>query len=192
MSQSMTKKFLFDTAFDTDDQFQHGARSTLTYSQQQLLAARAEAFAEGSIAGREEAQHGAEQVAARALKAIDAKLGAFVLSQLDHSEAVARQALEVAIAIARKCAPATAEGEGEADDQDTVLKSATELSAIYDIPVQLSAVLGKSSMQVSQLLKLGRGAVVELDRRVGEAIDIYVNNRLWRAAKSSSSTSDWA
>jgi flagellar motor switch protein FliN/FliY len=33
-------------------------------------------------------------------------------------------------------------------------------------------------MQVSQLLKLGRGAVVELDRRLGEAIDIYVNNRL--------------
>jgi len=33
-------------------------------------------------------------------------------------------------------------------------------------------------MQVSQLLKLGRGAVVELDRKVGEAIDIYVNNRL--------------
>jgi flagellar motor switch protein FliN/FliY len=53
-----------------------------------------------------------------------------------------------------------------------------ELEAIYDIPVQISAVLGKASMQVSQLLKLGRGAVVELDRRVGEAIDIYVNNRL--------------
>jgi flagellar motor switch protein FliN/FliY len=53
-----------------------------------------------------------------------------------------------------------------------------ELDAIYDIPVQISAVLGKSTMQVSQLLKLGRGAVVELDRKVGEAIDIYVNNRL--------------
>lgn len=56
--------------------------------------------------------------------------------------------------------------------------SPRELEAIYDIPVQISAVLGKASMQVSQLLKLGRGAVVELDRRVGEAIDIYVNNRL--------------
>ena len=53
-----------------------------------------------------------------------------------------------------------------------------DLDAIYDIPVQISAVLGKSSMQVAQLLKLGRGAVVELDRKVGEAIDIYVNNRL--------------
>ena len=55
---------------------------------------------------------------------------------------------------------------------------AKELEAIYDIPVQISAVLGKTTMQVNQLLKLGRGAVVELDRRVGEAIDIYVNNRL--------------
>lgn len=53
-----------------------------------------------------------------------------------------------------------------------------ELEAIYDIPVQVSAILGKSTMQVSQLLKLGRGAVVELDRKVGEAIDIYVNDRL--------------
>ncbi len=55
---------------------------------------------------------------------------------------------------------------------------ANDVTAIYDIPVQISAVLGRSSMKVSQLLKLGRGAVVELDRKVGEAIDIYVNNRL--------------
>lgn len=53
-----------------------------------------------------------------------------------------------------------------------------DLDAVYDIPVTLSAVLGKCTMQVSQLLKLGRGAVVELDRKLGEAIDIYVNNRL--------------
>ncbi len=57
-------------------------------------------------------------------------------------------------------------------------RSAADLEAVYDIPVRVSAVLGKSSMQVSQLLKLGRGAVVELDRKVGEAIDIYVNDRL--------------
>ena len=61
---------------------------------------------------------------------------------------------------------------------DEVPTNAKELEAVYEIPVQVSAVLGKASMQVSQLLKLGRGAVVELDRKVGEAIDIYVNNRL--------------
>jgi flagellar motor switch protein FliN/FliY len=52
------------------------------------------------------------------------------------------------------------------------------LEAIYDIPVEISVVLGKTTMQISQLLKLGRGAVIELDRNIGEAIDIYVNNRL--------------
>jgi flagellar motor switch protein FliN/FliY len=57
-------------------------------------------------------------------------------------------------------------------------QTARDLEAVYDVPVQISAVLGRATMQVSQLLKLGRGAVVELDRKVGEAIDIYVNNRL--------------
>ena len=61
---------------------------------------------------------------------------------------------------------------------DTKPQTAKDLEAVYDIPVQISAVLGRATMQVSQLLKLGRGAVVELDRKVGEAIDIYVNNRL--------------
>ena len=59
-----------------------------------------------------------------------------------------------------------------------VPRAACDLEAVYDIPVTVSAVLGKATMQVSQLLKLGRGAVVELDRKLGEAIDIYVNNRL--------------
>lgn len=53
-----------------------------------------------------------------------------------------------------------------------------DLDAVYDIPVQVIAVLGRATMQVSQLLKLGRGAVVELDRKLGEAVEIYVNNRL--------------
>ena len=67
---------------------------------------------------------------------------------------------------------------GEADHEAGLPQSSKDLEAVYDIPVQVSAVLGKANMQVSQLLKLGRGAVVELDRKVGEAIDIYVNNRL--------------
>ncbi len=56
--------------------------------------------------------------------------------------------------------------------------SANDLDAVYGVPVEVAAVLGKAEMQVSHLLKLGRGAVIELDRKVGEAIDIYVNNRL--------------
>lgn len=69
-------------------------------------------------------------------------------------------------------------GEGAEGVEMPVPQSAGDLEAVYDIPVQVQAVLGKASMQVSQLLRLGRGAVVELDRKVGEAIDIYVNNRL--------------
>jgi flagellar motor switch protein FliN/FliY len=72
----------------------------------------------------------------------------------------------------------TPEQPEQQDGEAKAAHSAKELEAVYDIPVQVSAVLGKASMQVSQLLKLGRGAVVELDRKVGEAIDIYVNNRL--------------
>jgi flagellar motor switch protein FliN/FliY len=52
------------------------------------------------------------------------------------------------------------------------------LEAVYDVPVTVKAVLGTTSMNISQLLKLGRGAVVELDRKVGDAIDVYVNDRL--------------
>ena len=66
----------------------------------------------------------------------------------------------------------------EVTDAARAPASTKELDAVYDVPVQVSAVLGRATMQVSQLLKLGRGAVVELDRKVGEAVDIYVNNRL--------------
>ncbi len=69
------------------------------------------------------------------------------------------------------------QSEMEMEDPNAA-RTAADLQAVFDIPVHVSAVLGKANMQVSQLLKLGRGAVVELDRKVGEAIDIYVNNRL--------------
>jgi flagellar motor switch protein FliN len=65
-----------------------------------------------------------------------------------------------------------------AADVETVNKTAADLEAVFDVPVQVSAVLGRSRMDVADLLKLGPGTVLELDRKVGEAIDIYVNNRL--------------
>ena len=57
-------------------------------------------------------------------------------------------------------------------------KTATDLAPVFDVPVSISAVLGRASMSVAQLLQLSSGSVLELDRKVGEAIDIYVNNRL--------------
>lgn len=85
---------------------------------------------------------------------------------------------------------AAAEGgnDGDEDDDDDGWSdlldakdkpgSTQDVEAVYDIPVRVSTVLGKSSMQINEILKLGRGAVVKLDRKVGEAIDVYVNDRL--------------
>ncbi len=60
-------------------------------------------------------------------------------------------------------------GEGDA---------VTGREAAYDIQVELYAVLGHANVQVKQLLKLGRGAVVELDRKINEPIDLFVNKKL--------------
>ena len=54
----------------------------------------------------------------------------------------------------------------------------TELDAVLDVSVDITAVLGTAVMPISQILKLGRGAVVELNRDVGEDIEIHANNRL--------------
>ncbi len=52
------------------------------------------------------------------------------------------------------------------------------LESIYDVPVKVTAVLGKTRMNIAELMSLEAGAIVELDRRVGEPIDLYVNERL--------------
>jgi len=61
---------------------------------------------------------------------------------------------------------------------DASERSAADLSPVYDVPVNIQAVLGRANLEVASLLRLSRGSVIELDRKVGEAIDIYVNNRL--------------
>ncbi len=54
----------------------------------------------------------------------------------------------------------------------------TKLEALLDVKVEISAVLGTAIMPIAQILKLGRGAVVELDRTVDEDIEVHANNRL--------------
>ena len=71
-----------------------------------------------------------------------------------------------------------AEGTALTTSEEMGDKSATDLAPVFDVPVNISAVLGKAHMSVAQLLKLNRGSVLELDRKVGEAIDIFVNHRL--------------
>lgn len=77
-------------------------------------------------------------------------------------------------------APATADASGAppAAIAEEETKVAADLESVFDVPVNIAAVLGKTSLEVSQLLNLASGSVLELDRKVGDAIDIYVNNRL--------------
>ena len=70
------------------------------------------------------------------------------------------------------------EDAAAAGEEGMTARSAADLEAVFDVPVQVSAVLGRARMDVGDLLNLAPGTVLELDRRVGEAIDIYVNNRL--------------
>ena len=71
-----------------------------------------------------------------------------------------------------------ADNNTDAGFSDIASGESLSLENVYDIPVQITVVLGRTTMQVNQLLKLGRGAVVELDKKVGEPIEIFVNNRL--------------
>ena len=77
------------------------------------------------------------------------------------------------------------------DDFD-IPSSASDLEAVYDIPVKVSAILGKSKMKVSQLLKLNKGAIIELDSKVGEAIDIMSTTIWLPAARWLSLMTSWA
>ena len=67
------------------------------------------------------------------------------------------------------------------EDETQVGKRGTpnvrDQSAVYDVSVEMYAVLGTATLPIAQLLKLGRGAVVELDRRINDPIDLYVNQR---------------
>jgi len=57
-------------------------------------------------------------------------------------------------------------------------KSASDLEAVFDVPVRISVVLGRARVPIASLLKMDIGTVVELDRQVGEAVELYVNDRL--------------
>ena len=80
---------------------------------------------------------------------------------------------------ARKRA-AVDDGDDWGDEADIPDKprSAADLDAVSEIAIRVSAVLGTTTMTVRDVTKLGRGAVIELNRKVGEPVDVYLNNRL--------------
>ncbi|MCP4559113.1 MAG: flagellar motor switch protein FliN [Bosea sp.] len=69
-------------------------------------------------------------------------------------------------------------GDSVARSGPVPVKTAEDLEQVFDVPVTVSAVLGSSRIAVGDLLRVTPGTVLELDRRVGEAIDIFVNERL--------------
>jgi flagellar motor switch/type III secretory pathway protein FliN len=77
-------------------------------------------------------------------------------------------------------------------DSESVNRGAEDLEAVFDVPVQVSAVLGRAHIEVGRLLKLGPGAVLELDRKVGERSISTSTTGWWRVAKWCLSTTSSA
>ncbi|SEI78168.1 flagellar motor switch protein FliN/FliY [Sphingomonas sp. OV641] len=64
-------------------------------------------------------------------------------------------------------------GADDSDNPDEI-----GLEAVHEVPVKVQAVLGRSRLPIGDLLRLKAGAIIELDRRVGEPVDVFVNDRL--------------
>lgn len=80
--------------------------------------------------------------------------------------------------ITRNIAADDGDNWGDEVDIPDLPRSVADLDAVAEIHVKISAVLGKTNMSVNDVLKLGRGAVIELERKVGEPVDVYLNDRL--------------
>ena len=71
------------------------------------------------------------------------------------------------------------------DSQDAPPPSSTQVSEadrglefLYDVPLQISVEVGRSKILLKDLLKMGEGYVIELDKLAGDPLDLYVNSRL--------------
>ncbi len=63
-------------------------------------------------------------------------------------------------------------------ENDSGQKEKYDIDLILDIPLDVSVELGKVRMLVNNLLQLGQGSIIELDKPVGEPLEIYINNKL--------------
>ena len=57
-------------------------------------------------------------------------------------------------------------------------KEVTNLDFILDLPLEVSVELGRARMLISELLQLGQGSVIELNKLAGEPVEIFVNQKL--------------
>ena len=86
-------------------------------------------------------------------------------------EAMAAEGEEDAEPEAAEAAPASDSAAGEAEP-------AFKIPAIHEVSLEAYAILGTASMPVSQLLRMGRGAVVELETGLGDEIEMRINDQL--------------
>ena len=66
------------------------------------------------------------------------------------------------------------------DDTSGMALQVTEadLDPVLDVPITLTAILGRTQLPISDVLRLNAGSIVELDRAIGEPIDIFINSQL--------------
>ena len=70
------------------------------------------------------------------------------------------------------------EDEGHEEEEEEEAPAEVDINLVMDVPVTMQVVLGSATMTVANLLKLGRGAVVKLDTKVGDPVDVVVNGRI--------------
>jgi flagellar motor switch protein FliN/FliY len=78
----------------------------------------------------------------------------------------------------QELAASASAAQGDVRPAEPVRAAPGNMDMIMRIPVSVRVVLGSATMPVSSLAKLGRGAVIPLDRRVGEPVDVVVNGRV--------------
>jgi flagellar motor switch protein FliN/FliY len=96
----------------------------------------------------------------------------------EHPPGLAQSLEELAAAFGAKQEGAPARAPGAPGGAPEPAGGASNLDMIMRIPVTVQIVLGTATMPVANLAKLGRGAVVPLDRRVGEPVDVVVNGKV--------------
>ena len=69
-------------------------------------------------------------------------------------------------------------GDHAASGESAARAEKLDLELVMDVPVTMQVVLGSTTLSVANILKLGRGAVVKLDTKVGDPVDVVVNGRV--------------
>jgi flagellar motor switch protein FliN/FliY len=69
-------------------------------------------------------------------------------------------------------------GSGNQNSSQLDEKKDRNLQLILDIPLRVTVELGRTKMAVNELLNLGQGSVIELNKLAGEAMEVFVNDKM--------------